>query len=151
MQYAILCVKYIVAQRWPNILTSYDRKFEHSGTQALRIDFSFRANSYFAGVGQQVVVEPNLTYELSAWLRTREMTEGRGIFLKLAEAGIPWKQYATTPELAGTNEWTRVSTRWTSPDNSRLAEVCLSRSSGLESNRVPTTAWLDDVSLLKLE
>ena len=135
----------------PNILISYDQKFKHSGARALRIDFSFRGNSYFAGVCQRVVVEPNATYELSAWLRTRETTEGRSIFLKLAEEGIPWKQYATTPELTGSNEWTKVSTRWTSPDNSRLAEVCLLRSPGLESSHVPTTAWVDDVSLLKLE
>ena len=135
----------------PNILISYDQKFKHSGARALRIDFSFRGNSYFAGVCQRVVVEPNATYELSAWLRTRETTEGRSIFLKLAEEGIPWKQYATTPELTGSNEWTKVSTRWTSPDNSRLAEVCLLRSPGLESSQVPTTAWVDDVSLMKLE
>src|SRR5258708_40026653 len=125
MQYAILCVKYIVAQRWPNILTSYDRKFEHSGTQALRIDFSFRANSYFAGVGQQVVVEPNLPYELSAWLRTREMNEGRVVFLKLAEAGSPWKHDRKTPELAGSNEWTRSFGRWTSTVNARCARRSL--------------------------
>jgi tetratricopeptide (TPR) repeat protein len=97
----------------PNIFIGYDKRVKHSGTRALRIDFDFGENSNFMGVCQRVVVEPNVAYELSAWLRTREMTEGRGIFLKLAAAGIPWKEYATTPELAGTNEWTRVSTHWT--------------------------------------
>jgi tetratricopeptide (TPR) repeat protein len=135
----------------PKILISYDRKVKHSGARALRIDFSFRGNSYLAGLCQRVVVEPNVTYELSAWLRTRETAEGRSIFLKLAEAGTPWKQYATTPELSGSNEWTRVSTQWTSPDNSRLAEVCLQRSPGLQSSQLPTTTWVDDVSLVKIE
>jgi len=134
-----------------NIMISYDRKVKHSGTRALRIDFSARENSDFAGVCQRVVIEPKATYELSAWLRTREIARERGIFFKLAESGIPWKQYAITSELTGTNEWTKVSTRWVSPDHSRLAEVCLSRLSGPELSKVSTTAWVDDVSLLKLE
>jgi tetratricopeptide (TPR) repeat protein len=137
-----------------NIMIGYDRKVRHSGMRALRIDFGARENSDFAGVCQRVVVEPKATYELSAWLRTQEIPPGRGIFLKLTESGIPWNQWnqsAITPELAGTNGWTRVSTRWVSSDQSRLAEVCLSRLSGLESEKMPVTAWVDDVSLLKLE
>lgn len=135
----------------PNIFIGYDKKVRHSGTQALRIDFGVRENSNFAGVCQRVVIESNATYELSAWIRTQGLTQGGGIFLIIAKPGIPWNQYAKTAELAGNNEWTRVSTRWTSPDNSRLAEVCLSRSRGMESSEVPITAWFDDVSLLKSE
>ncbi len=138
-------------QPWPNVMIGHDRSVRHSGMGALRIDFGVGENSDFAGVCQRVVLEPNATYELSGWLRTREIAQGRGMFLQLAEPGMPWNRHAKTSELAGTTEWTRVSTRWVSPDHPRLAEVCLARLSGLESNKVPATVWVDDVSLLKLE
>jgi len=138
-------------QSQPNVIISHDLSVRHSGMRALRIDFGVRENSYFAGVCQRVVVEPNATYELSAWLRTREMAQGRGIFLQIAQPEIHGNPFVKTPELAGTNEWTRVWTRWVSPDHFQLAEVCLSRLAGLESNKLPVTAWIDDVSLLKLK
>jgi len=133
------------------VTIGHDHNVRHSGRRALRIDFAVRENSNFMGVCQRVVVEPNTRYELSAWLRTREMAQGRGIFLQVAEPGMPWNPNVKTPEQAGTTDWTKVWTRWISPNNSRLAEVCVSRLNGFESNRAPVTAWVDDVSLLKLE
>jgi tetratricopeptide (TPR) repeat protein len=138
-------------QQGPNVVIGPDLRVWHSGKRALRIDFGARQDSDFAGVCQRVVVEPNTTYELSAWLRTGKMAQGSGMFLHIAEQGIPWKQFARTPEVTGTNEWTKVSTPWVSPDHSQLAEVCLSRLAGLEFNKEPVTAWIDDVSLRKLE
>ena len=138
-------------QTLPKIFIGYDGKAKHSGARALRVDFSVRENSDFRGVCQRVVVEPHVTYELSAWIRTRAVTEGGGVFLRIGEMGIPSQLPATTPKLAGSNDWTRVLTRWTAPENSRLAEVCLSRSPGFESDKVPAAAWVDDVSLLRIE
>jgi tetratricopeptide (TPR) repeat protein len=138
-------------QKLPNIFIGYDEKAKHSGTRALRVDFSVRENSNFTGVCQRVVIEPHVTYELSAWIRTRAVTEGGGVFLRIEEMGISSQHYATTPQLSGSKDWTKVSARWFSPENSRLAEVCLARSAGFESDKVPAAAWVDDVSLLKVE
>jgi tetratricopeptide (TPR) repeat protein len=138
-------------QQLSHIFIGYDKNVKHSGARALRVDFGARENSDFRGVCQRVVVEPHVTYELSAWIRTRAVTEGGGVFLRIGEMGIPSQQPATTPKLAGSNDWTRVLTRWTAPENSRLAEVCLSRSPGFESDKVPAAAWVDDVSLLEIE
>ncbi len=76
-------------QKLPHIFIGYDEKVKHSGARALRVDFSVRENSNFRGVCQRVVVEPHVTYELSAWVRTRAVTEGGRVFLRIGEMGIP--------------------------------------------------------------
>jgi tetratricopeptide (TPR) repeat protein len=134
--------------RW--ITISFDKNVKHTGLRALRIDFSERENFDFDGVCQSIIVEPNTKYEFSAWLRTKQLDQERGVFFRLTTPGIQGSQVVTTPELAGTKDWTRVSVPWTSPDHAPLSEVCLWRLAGLRSNRVPGTAWVDDVSLLKL-
>ncbi len=134
----------------PNVVISYDQKSRHSGMRSLRIDFGSREDSDFADVCQRVVVDPNSNYELSAWLRTRELVPERGLFLQIKVLGQPGNQSAKSSELSGTNEWTRVWTPWVSPNSRQLAEVCMSRLSSISSNRT-ATAWVDDVSLVKVD
>ena len=131
------------------IRISHDQRFKHSGTRSLRIDIAERDISDFVGVCQSVVVEPNTTYEFSAWLRTKDLPEEGGVFFRLMALDIQGSQVISSPKLGGTNEWTRVSVPWTSPDHSHLSQVCLSRSR--EFQRVPGTVWVDDVSSLKID
>ena len=137
---------------WPYkpVKISYDSYIRHSGRRALRVDFSKNDSSDFVGVCQSVVLEPNTRYEFSAWLRTRDLAEDGGVYFRLTYEGEQTPQYQETPKLGGTNEWTRVSAHWNSPDHLQLSQVCLSRASGLKSGRMPGVAWVDDVSLLKL-
>jgi hypothetical protein len=132
------------------IKISYDSKIRHSGKRALRVDISKNDNSDFLGVCQWVVLEPNTTYEFSAWLRTRDLAKDGGILFRLTHPGDPAGQDIATPKLAGTNEWTKVSVHWNSPHHLQVSHVCLSRAFDPESSQLPGVAWVDDVSLLKL-
>ena len=131
-----------------NPVIGYDHNVMHSGLRALRLDFDQKNISGFVDVCQLVVVEPKTAYEFSAWLRTKDMAKEGGIFFRLAMPGLQASPVFETTKLLGTNEWTKVSMPWTSPDESRLAQVCLARSRAYDQHH--GTTWVDDVSLLKL-
>jgi hypothetical protein len=128
---------------------SRDHNVKHSGLRALRLDFNQKNISGFVDVCQLVVVEPKTAYEFTAWLRTKDMAKEGGIFFRLATPGLQASPVFETSKLLGTNEWTKVSMPWTSPDESRLAQVCLERSRAYDQHHGIT--WVDDVSLLKLD
>jgi tetratricopeptide (TPR) repeat protein len=128
---------------------TYDHNVMHSGLRALRLDFDQKNISGFVDVCQLVVVEPKTAYEFTAWLRTKDMAKEGGIFFRLAVPGLQASPVFETTKLLGTNEWTKVSMPWTSPDESRLAQVCLERLRAYDQHHA--TAWVDDVSLLKLD
>jgi hypothetical protein len=128
---------------------SYDHNVMHSGLRALRLDFDQKNISGFVGVCQLVVVEPKTAYEFTAWLRTKDMAKEGGIFFRIAMPDLQPSQVFETTKLLGTNEWTKVSMPWTSPDESRSAQVCLERLRAYDQHH--ETTWVDDVSLLKLD
>jgi hypothetical protein len=130
-------------------LVSYDHNVMHSGLRALRLDFDQKNISGFVDVCQLVVVEPKTAYEFSAWLRTKDMAQEGGLFFRLDVPGLQASPVFETTKLLGTNEWTKVSMPWTSPDESRLAQVCLARLRAYDQHH--GTAWVDDVSLLRLD
>jgi hypothetical protein len=137
-----------LGQRQFPVIT-YDHNVMHSGLRALRLDFDQKNFSGFVDVCQLVVVEPKTAYEFTAWLRTKDMAKEGGIFFRLAVPGLQGGPVFETTKLLGTNEWTKVSMPWTSPDESRLAQVCLERLRAYDQHH--GTAWVDDVSLLKLD
>jgi tetratricopeptide (TPR) repeat protein len=128
---------------------TYDHNVMHSGLRALRLDFDQKNISGFVDVCQRVVVEPKTAYEFSAWLRTKDMANEGGILFRLDMPGLQAGPVFETTKLLGTNEWTKVSMPWTSPDESRLAQVCLERLRAYDQHH--GTTWVDDVSLLKLD
>jgi tetratricopeptide (TPR) repeat protein len=141
-----------LAWRWEqhqNPVIGYDHNVMHSGLRALRLDFDQKTISGFVGVCQFLVVEPKTAYEFSAWLRTIDMAKEGGIFFRIDVPGLQASPVFETTKLLGTNEWTKVSMRWTSPDECRFAQVCLARLRAYDRNH--GTAWVDDVSLLKLD
>jgi tetratricopeptide (TPR) repeat protein len=140
-----------LAWRWErqSPLISYDHNLMHSGMRALRLDFDQKNISGFVHVCQLVVVEPLTAYEFSAWLRTKDMAKEGGIFFRLDTPGLQASPVFETSKLLGTNEWTNVSMSWTSPDKSRLAQVCLERLRAYDQHH--GTTWVDDVSLLKID
>ena len=132
-----------------SVVISYDQRIMHSGLRALRLDFDQKDISGIVVVCQWVVVEPKTAYEFSAWLRTKDIAEEGGIFFRLATMGLQTNPVFETTKMGGTNEWNRISMSWTSPNESRVAQVCLARPRAFDQRH--GIVWVDDVSLLKLD
>jgi hypothetical protein len=135
--------------QYQNPAISYDHNVMHSGLRALRLDFDQKTISGYVDVCQLVVVEPKTAYEFSAWLRTKDMAKEGGILFRLTVPGLQASPVFETTKLLGTNEWTKVSMPWISPDESRSAQVCFERLRAYDQHH--GIAWVDDVSLLKLD
>lgn len=132
------------------VQSSLDFQQKHSGKYSLRLTFDGRHNVSFDGVCNNAQVRPETNYRLSAWLRTQALTTDQGVRLRLhwysdAHSG----GYVETPDLQGTQPWTRVEMPWTSGKDVSRVRVCVLRNaSGKFDGRIQGTAWVDDVALI---
>ena len=80
-------------------------------------------------------------------MKTREVTTDQGIRIQLL--GARDTSVAITPELHGSQPWTRLEIPWSSAKDAHEVQVCLVHflSDQLE-NRIKGTVWVDDIALV---
>ena len=132
-----------------NVQISIDAQEKHSGTHSLRLIFDGKSIVTSTDVCHYVPVSPLTSYRFSAWLRTRAITTDQGIRFQLRSLGTQDSSVAVTPELHGTEPWTRIEIPWSSGKDVQEVQVCLVRflSDQLE-NKIKGTTWVDDVALV---
>jgi len=89
-----------------------------------------------------VAVQPNSYYRLSGWIKTRNIRGAVGALLNIQNM-----QHVRTPGVAGTRDWSRVSTVFRTGSETELEINCLFGGWGRSTGQ----AWYDDVSLERLE
>ena len=126
-----------------------DSNEKHSGNRSLRLMFDGKTNINFADVCQYAVVHPSTHYRFSAWMRTAGITTEQGLRFRLGAIGTLDPSVVVTPELHGTQPWTRVEIPWDSTSDAQILQICLVRyPSGLPNGDIQGTAWVDDAVLL---
>ena len=90
--------------------------------------------------GIQVSVKPFSIYHLSGWIKTEDVEPSNGVG---ALFNIHELQQSRTPELIGTNKWTRVEATFETGERDTLTVHCLFGGWGLATGR----AWYDDLKL----
>ena len=114
------------------------------GSRAIRYTRAAAGSDNFH-VDQLVAVEPNATYEVSAWVRS----DGR-LNPLLSVMNLRWKPLAVVPTHAGTN-WSRVSFIFNADQNTRVRLEWFPGSSGRLYEGGPGSSWLDEVSVTRLD
>jgi len=89
----------------------------------------------------KVSLEPNTRYELSGWIKTRNIRGAKG-----AMFNIQALKGSETPAVTGTTPWTRVSRVFRTNNKTEVQINCLFGGWGRSTGQ----AWYDDVSLVKL-
>jgi tetratricopeptide (TPR) repeat protein len=131
----------------PGSAIRFSKRVRHSGARALEIKFDGKHNVNFQGVCQLIVVNPETTYNFSAWLRTDNITTDRGIFFRLSTGNNASE--VLTPELTGTHAWTQFNLKWTAPKDVRLLQICVVRGTSQKLySTIAGTVWVDDVELI---
>jgi len=134
---------------------NWDEQTFHSGSRSLRIDFDGTANVDLQEFWQYALVQPNTHYRFGAYLHTEELTTDKGIHFEIDDASRvsnpavfkPTPQQVT-PDVGGSEPWMLNQTEFTTGSGTRLLRVVLRRTpSGMLSNKVRGTAWVDDVTL----
>ena len=89
-----------------------------------------------------VTVEPNTFYQLSGWIKTRDIRGAVGALLNIQNM-----QHVRTPAVTGTKDWTQVSTVFRTGAATTLEINCLFGGWGVSTGQ----AWYDDVSVEPVE
>ncbi len=82
-------------------------------------------------------------------MKTAAVATDQGIRIQLRSLGTQDTSAAVTPELHGSEPWTRLEIPWSSAKDAHEVQVCLVRflSDQLE-NRIKGIVWVDDVALV---
>jgi hypothetical protein len=132
-----------------NVQFSIDALERHSGEHSLRLSFDGKSIVTSMGICHNVPVTPSTSYRFSAWVKTKAITTDQGVRFQLQSLGTQDTSVAATPELHGSEPWTRVEIPWSSGNDVQEVQVCLVRflSDQLE-NKIRGTTWVDDVALV---
>jgi len=125
----------------------FDTQEEYSGKRSLRVSFDGSADVAFYDVCQTVPTEAGTSYELSAWMKSKDLTTDQGVRIEL-RPGIPGLPGVSTTDVRGTQPWTRFAAVWPGAKENQETQICLRRdASDQEDNKIRGTAWVDDVAL----
>jgi tetratricopeptide (TPR) repeat protein len=135
----------------PGIQIDFDAQNKHSGARALRIRFDGKENFDFSNVSQYVAVEPRMTYHLTGWIRTDDISTDNGMRLLVYDPKDPGKSGRLTSEVVGTEPWTQLELTFTTGPETHLVVLCIRRIPTTKlDNKLRGTAWVDDVTLAPL-
>jgi hypothetical protein len=128
------------------VAVTVDSRLSHSGSSSLRVVFDGQGNVDFHHVGQPVWLETG-RYRLSAWVRSDDLTTDQGLALHLKAPGLD----VFTPAATGSQGWTPVTVEFTVSGSAVPGRLEIVRCpSARFDNRIRGTAWIDDVSLVRL-
>src|SRR5215470_347331 len=131
------------------VQASFDTHEKHSGNRSFRLLFDGKYNLNLTGPCHKVPVQPSTAYNFSAWIRTLSITTEEGVRFELRSLNTSNPSTVYTPNLHGTQPWTRIELPWSSGKNARLMQVCLVRFPSREADdKIQGMAWLDDVALV---
>jgi hypothetical protein len=124
----------------------------HSGSRALRLDFTLPKNLDYEPVYQFVPVVPGQSYALAAFLRSEAITSDSGPRLRVMDPKCPGCLDVATEGATGTNGWHAVSVQFAAGQETEAVRISIwrprSRSFPME---ISGKAWFDDVSLRPLQ
>ena len=125
----------------------FDAQEKYSGKRSLRLSFDGSSDIAFEDVCQIVPAEGGRAYELSMWMKSKDVTTDQGVRIEL-RPGIPGVNGAITADVRGTQPWTRFATVWPAAKEGQEVQICLKRDpSDQEDNKIRGTVWVDDVAL----
>ena len=125
----------------------FDAQEKYSGKRSLRLSFDGSSDIAFEDVCQIVPAEAGRAYELSVWMKSKDVTTDQGVRIELGP-GIAGVNGAVTTDIRGTQPWTRFATVWPAAKESQEVQICFRRyPSDQEDNKIRGTVWVDDVAL----
>jgi tetratricopeptide (TPR) repeat protein len=140
---------WIFSEHSRGVQISADSSEIHSGKHSLRLSFDGKSNVNLMGPCHYVPVQPSTSYRFSAWVKTRNLTSDQGIRFQLHSLGQQNTPAVATPDVHGTQPWTKIEIPWVSGNDDQEVQVCILRyPSDADENRIQGTAWVDDVALV---
>lgn len=132
----------------PEIVLDFSASPGFKDNNCLRIDFSVGRNADYTVVSQIVPVNPKTSYQLSAYVRSENLTSDSGPRLRVVEMGCNGCVPATSDSMQGTTSWHPVEVPFTTQAQTEAVLVSFWRPQTPSAlGDITGTAWLDDVNL----
>ena len=140
---------WLIPEGVSGVQIGFDSREKRSGNHSLRLMFDGESNINFNGLCHYIPVQPSTAYRFSAWIRTKSLTTDQGIRFQLNSPGAKDAPAAVTPDVHGSEPWTRIEIPWYSGKDVQELQVCLVRFlSDQADNKIQGLAWVDDVALV---
>lgn len=132
----------------PDLLFDFSDPSGYKNGNCLRIEFLVGRNENFELVSQVVRVAPKTRYQLTAYVRSDDLTSDSGPRLRVAEIGCQYCQPATADQTLGTTDWHPIDLTFTTQPQTQAVRITFWRPPGRMPPRdISGTVWLDEVDL----
>jgi tetratricopeptide (TPR) repeat protein len=136
----------------PDLAYDFSDPSAYKGGKCLRIDFVFGRNAEYELVNQVVRIKPNTHYQLTAYVRSDNLTSSSGPLLRVDEMGCADCLARTSDPTVGTTAWHPVDVEFTTQPQTQAVRVSFWRPKEQASSRdITGTVWLDEVALRAVE
>ena len=129
-----------------------DHSLHLEGRRSLGISFSGEYNVDLDVIRQLVLLAPENSYLLKAYVKTDGLTTTNGLFFE-ARGYDCNKIYARSDVITGTNSWgSPVSLRFSVPPDCGVVKISLRRQKSRKfNNKIKGNAWVDGLQLIRLK
>jgi len=134
----------------PGVYAGLDTATFHSPGNSLSVQFSGNQNLNYHQIFQFVKVSPNQEYDLSAFMKTQDITSDSGPRLEAVDAYDPRVLDKFTPGMTGSSGgWNPVNLTFKTGPQTQLLLVLLVRppSKADDNTAITGRVWLDDVHI----
>lgn len=136
-------------QRKEGVLIRRTNRNQYDGRVSFEITFDGRHNTDIFALRQFVLVDPGSKYNLSAMIKTDNITTTNGLFLQVY--GFKCDGLNTrTATVTGTNDWRQLTKSFKVPSDCRAIVVAVRRAKSSKfNNKIKGTAWVDNIKITK--
>ncbi len=134
-----------------DVEVALDASVARTGARSLRVRFEGKENVNYNHTSETTFVTPGV-YRFQAFVHTQDITTDQGIGFRIFDAEGSSRVDLRTEQVAGTTDWKRIEQIVRVPHETRLLTVQVVRPASLKfDSLISGTAWIDDVSLARLE
>lgn len=124
----------------------------YKGTKCLRVKFVVGRNANYELVNQVVLIKPNTRYQLTAYVRSDNLTSESGPRLRVLEMGCEGCTPRASDPTVGSTEWHPIQVAFMTQPQTQAVRISFWRPQDQVSHGdITGTVWLDDVTLRILE
>jgi tetratricopeptide (TPR) repeat protein len=136
----------------PNLVFDFTDASAYQGSRSLRIEFAVGADSDYDLVSQVVRIKPNTSYQLSAYVRSDNLTSDSGPRLRVVEVSCAECPPRTSDPTVGTTSWHAVDVEFLTHPQTEAVRISFWRPQNQPySSDITGTVWLNDVILRRTE
>jgi len=136
----------------PDLVFDFSDPSAYKGAKCLRIYFVVGRNADYDLLNQVVPVKPNTRYELTAYVRSENLTSASGPRLRVVEMGCENCAARTSDPTVGTTSWHPIEVALLTQPQTQAVRVSFWRPQDQTYNsEITGMVWLDSVTLRAVE